>query len=273
MKKIIKPCVILLFIFLWSGMPPLFSAPDFRGIQSAGDIQITILYDNTIYTPETKLDWGFSAFVQGTEKTILFDAGTRPEVFWHNVKILGINITSVDAIVISHEHGDHTGALQTFLEKKPDVEVYAPASFSKEFFQKVEETGARVIKVKEPVEICEGVFSTGEMGREIIEQALIFKNAAGLTVMTGCAHPGIVGIVERAGEIHNQKVKFVFGGFHLMQKTQGQIQEIIDRFQELGVVRCGATHCTGEQQIEWFRRAFGENFAEMGVGRIIGLRK
>ncbi|NOR15924.1 MAG: MBL fold metallo-hydrolase [Candidatus Aminicenantes bacterium] len=237
------------------------------------NVKVTILYDNYVHTQGTKADWGFACLIEGTEKTILFDTGTKPEIFWHNIQTLGVDITKADVVVISHEHGDHTGGLWTFLEKKKNVPVYVLASFSNEFEQKVMAAGSQIIRISVPQEICSGIYLTGELKGRVNEQALIFATSRGAAVLTGCAHPGIVEIVERSKAILNQDVYFVFGGFHLMEHSQTQVNRIIEGFQESGVVKCGATHCTGEQQIEWFKQAYGENYVPMGVGRVIEITK
>jgi 7,8-dihydropterin-6-yl-methyl-4-(beta-D-ribofuranosyl)aminobenzene 5'-phosphate synthase len=54
-----------------------------------------------------------------------------------------------------------------------------------------------------------------------------------------------------------------------MDKSRSEMEEIITGMKSLGVVRCGATHCTGEMQIGMFREAFGENYFEPGAGNKI----
>ena len=90
-------------------------------------------------------------------------------------------------------------------------------------------------------------------------------------VVTGCAHPGIVSILERTKIVGKQNIWMVLGGFHLYETAPADVAKIIGRFKELGVQRVGATHCTGDAAIEMFRKAFGPNFVEMGVGRTIDL--
>ncbi|HCS49295.1 MAG TPA: hypothetical protein DIW61_13985 [Candidatus Aminicenantes bacterium] len=86
----------------------------------------------------TKPDWGFSCLIEGTEKTILFDTGTQPQILMHNVGVLGVDLKKVDEIVISHGHDDHTGGLTAVLEKNPNVTVFFPVSFPPEFGRRVE---------------------------------------------------------------------------------------------------------------------------------------
>jgi 7,8-dihydropterin-6-yl-methyl-4-(beta-D-ribofuranosyl)aminobenzene 5'-phosphate synthase len=240
--------------------------------QGNGEIKVTILYDNTVATEGTQADWGFSCLIEGTEKRILFDAGTKLDVFLHNTKTLNVATNGVEAVVISHEHGDHTGALEYILSKNSNVPVYHPISFSKEFVNSVEEGKGKSIPVKEPVEIAKNVYLTGELGTEIAETALILKTGEGPVVITGCSHPGIVKIVEKAKEILNEDIYMVLGGFHLMNHSDEAIESIISRFKDMGVRKCGATHCTGDKQIELFRKAFGDDFVSMGVGKVVTLK-
>ena len=64
----------------------------------------------------------------------------------------------------------------------------------------------------------------------------------------------------------------VLGGFHLMRMNKDEMQEIIKEMKDLGIQKCGASHCTGNKQIEMFKDAFGKNYIELGVGREIELK-
>ena len=102
------------------------------------NFKMTILYDNYVFIDGTKSDWGFACLIEGTEKTILFDTGTKSDVLWHNIKKLNADLSKVEQIVISHNHGDHTGGLKSVLEKKSDVTVYLPFRFPGGFVDGVE---------------------------------------------------------------------------------------------------------------------------------------
>lgn len=258
MKNFLALSFAICFIFI-SSVFPVDKSP----------ITITILYDNYIFTEGTQTDWGFSCLIKGTEKTILFDTGTRPDILLHNIKTLKVNPKDVELVALSHIHQDHTGGLSAFLKENSKVSVYVPISFPDNFKKRVEATGAKIVSVDKPVAICNGVFSTGEMGTTIKEHGLILDTKKGLVFITGCAHPGIVGMVRRAKEVLDKDIYMVFGGFHLMQKSDAEMKEIIQQFKELGVLKVGATHCTGDHQIELFKKAYGENFVQMGVGRVI----
>lgn len=231
-------------------------------------VKFTILYDNYLHKEGTKTDWGFSCFVQGTEKTILFDTGTQPNILMHNVKEMNVDLKKVEQIIISHDHGDHTGGLFEVLKRNPKVSVFLPVSFPYEFVRKVEMLEANVESVDEPEEICENVFLTGEMMGHAKEQSLIINTQNGLVIVTGCSHQGIVNVLKRAKEIMDKPIYLVFGGFHLGGMPDKTLQKIIQSFEELGVKKCGATHCTGDKAIGMFKKAFGENYRPMGTGKV-----
>jgi 7,8-dihydropterin-6-yl-methyl-4-(beta-D-ribofuranosyl)aminobenzene 5'-phosphate synthase len=255
--------VVLSGMFFWTPLtPPNYGPPDLP-------LRFTVLYDNYLHQEGTKTDWGFSCLIEGTEKTILFDTGTQPQILMHNVKILNVDLKKVDQIVISHIHEDHTGGLWTVLEQNPKVTVFFPVSFPPEFRRRVEGLKAKVQTVDKPLEICRNVFLTGEMGDDIKEESLIVDSPKGLIIVTGCSHQGIVNILRRAKQVVDKPIYFVFGGFHLGGKPDAEIQEIIGAFKTLGVEKCGATHCTGDQAIAMFKKAFGENYVPMGTGKVI----
>jgi len=247
----------------------ILSVAEKASAYEADRIKITILYDNYLFIEGTKTDWGFSCIIEGTEKTILFDTGTKSDILFHNINFLKVNPEDVELVAISHNHGDHTGGLFSFLDKNNKVSVYLPISFPGTFVSRVKEKKAKVISVDKPVEICKDIFLTGEMGKQIKEQSMILDTSKGLVVITGCAHPGIVSIVKRAKEILDKKIYLVLGGFHLMRKSEAEVKDIIKEFRSLGVSKVGATHCTGERAIELFREAYGKNYIQMGVGKVI----
>jgi len=237
------------------------------GLKSS--LKFTVLYDNYVFQKGTKSDWGFSCLIEGTEKIILFDTGTRSEILFHNISQLKVDLDKVEQIVISHLHGDHTGGLLAVLEKTHDVQVYLPISFPAEFVRRVEAKKAKVLSVDEPIEICRHVYLTGEMGERIKEQSLIINTNKGLIIVTGCSHQGILNILKRAIDLFDKQIYLVLGGFHLLEKSDKELMEIIRNFKEIGVLKCGATHCTGDRALELFKQTYGDDFVPMGTGRIL----
>lgn len=239
--------------------------------QTNNRVTFTIIYDNYEFSDPYIGDWGFSCLIEGKDKTILFDTGTKPEVFRKNLENLNVDIDKIDLIVISHNHGDHTGGLPVILEKRKDLPLYIPASVEENFLQKYQEFKGHTIAVSEPVELCDGVLITGEMGITIKEQSLLIETDKGLVIVTGCSHQGVDNIVKKATQLSDEKIYLLFGGFHLLRHSEKEIEDIIDIFLSSGVQKCGATHCTGEEATIMIKEAYGENFVTIGAGNKIQL--
>jgi len=238
------------------------------GSGSSPEIRLTVLYDNFTHAPGTQADWGFAGLIEGTEKTILFDTGAKRDVFWKNVDALEAGIAKVEVVVISHVHQDHTGGLDSVLEKKKGIPVYIPADSPDDFVKNIENNGGWPEKVTKPVSVCKDVLLFPNAGA-VEEVGLVLRGAEGSALLTGCAHPGIVAMVRSADEALKDKVRFVLGGFHLLSHSEAQIRQIINDFMELGVEKCGATHCTGDPAVRLFKEAFGANFVPLGVGKVV----
>jgi 7,8-dihydropterin-6-yl-methyl-4-(beta-D-ribofuranosyl)aminobenzene 5'-phosphate synthase len=236
------------------------------------DLTIKVVYDNNPYAKGLETAWGFSALITGTEKTILFDTGGNGQLLLDNMKKLAVDPNRVDVVVLSHIHGDHTGGLGSFLRTNANVTVYLPISFPKRFKENVQSCGAKVVEVKEPVKICENVHSTGQMGKWIKEHSLMIRTKAGLIVMTGCAHPGIVNIVNKTKETVKDDILLVMGGFHLEWATKSKIEKIISAFKQWHVQYVGPCHCSGHKARSLFEKHYGKNYIKIGVGKSINLR-
>ena len=230
---------------------------------------ITVLYDNTVYKEDSLVaDWGFSCLIEGYEKNILFDTGGNGEILLSNMQHLGVDPKKIDIVFLSHRHWDHIGGLEGLLAENSDVEVHILPSLPKDVKNTVRRAGAKLVESKEPKEIIPGVFSTGKMGEFIPEQSLVLSTPSGNIVITGCAHPGVVNITEKAKENFGE-ILFVMGGFHLMSKTEGQLVKIIKQMKELGVQYVAPSHCSGASAERLFERDFGKKFIRLGVGRKI----
>jgi len=234
-----------------------------------GKCQITVVYDNNPFKEGLETAWGFGCVITGAEKTILFDTGGDGSILLKNMEKLAIDPNSIDTVVLSHIHGDHTSGLNSFLEKNPDVTVYLPKSFPKKFKDNVASCGAKIVAVEQPLKICENVHSTGQLGKWIKEQSLIIRTEAGLVVITGCAHPGIAKIVNTAKESLKDDILLVMGGFHLEWATKGKIEKIISTFRQLNVQYAGPCHGSGDKARRLFEKHFGKNYINIGAGKVI----
>jgi 7,8-dihydropterin-6-yl-methyl-4-(beta-D-ribofuranosyl)aminobenzene 5'-phosphate synthase len=235
-------------------------------------LTFTIVYDNNAYDPRLKTAWGFSCLIEYRGQVILFDTGGDSPTLLANMATLGIDPGEIETVVLSHIHGDHTsglsGLLPMFAVAGDGLTVFVPQSFPARFKDAVR-TRTHLVEVREPREIGDGVYTTGELGTGIIEQSLMVRTDEGLVVVTGCAHPGIVEIIRKAKTLSGDGVYLVLGGFHLGGKSQREIEGILSEFRRLGVRKVAPCHCTGEQAIRMFRQGYGEDFIQAGAGRVI----
>jgi 7,8-dihydropterin-6-yl-methyl-4-(beta-D-ribofuranosyl)aminobenzene 5'-phosphate synthase len=233
-------------------------------------IAITDLYDNPALQSSLEGDWGFACLVEGYDQTILFDTGSSGSILLSNMNALGIDPLQIDLVVLSHEHGDHTRGLAAVLAQNSEITVYCPASFSQSFIRSAEAAGATLVRVDSATSPCQGVtITTPVRGGSVNEQGLLLETAQGPVLITGCAHPGIVAMAEAATALADQPLLAVFGGFHLRQHSDRQVQAVIGDLQQLGIQQCGPTHCTGDRAIALFQEAFGPGFIPMGVGKTL----
>lgn len=228
------------------------------------ELSITVVFDNKTLRPDLVPDWGFASVIRFGGRTILFDTGANGAILLDNMKKLNINPGRIEIVALSHAHWDHANGLGSFLELNSNVTVYLPQSFPKEFKSEVKSFGARVEEIGQGGELFEGVFTTGEMKTGVIEeQALALKTSSGVVVITGCAHPGIVNIVRLAKEITGDSIYLVLGGFHFPRPS------VVDSFRELGVQKAAPCHCSGDDALAFFSKAYGDDYIDVGVGREI----
>jgi 7,8-dihydropterin-6-yl-methyl-4-(beta-D-ribofuranosyl)aminobenzene 5'-phosphate synthase len=236
-----------------------------------GQLRFHVVFNNVPHKAGLQTGWGFSCLIEGLDKTVLFDTGGDGNILLSNMQRLGLDAEAVDAVVLSHIHGDHTGGLGAFLARNPDVTVFMPQSFPASFQQEVKRLGAAIETVSGPQLLLHSVYSTGEMGWAIKEQALIVDTPQGLIVMTGCAHPNVADMAERAKEYLHKNIYLLMGGFHLGGRSDAEIRAIIKRLKALGVKRVAPSHCTGDNAIRMFRDEWTDDFVEGGLGAVIAM--
>jgi 7,8-dihydropterin-6-yl-methyl-4-(beta-D-ribofuranosyl)aminobenzene 5'-phosphate synthase len=242
--------------------PPVASSPS----TATGDVKLTILYDNTAIDPQLGSDWGFAALVEYGGHTVLFDTGANGPMLLENMRQLDVKPESIEAVIISHEHSDHTDGLQALLDTGIRPKVYAPSAFSSAFKEQVR-ARTELVEVTDPVTIVPGMHLT-RPGGSIVEQGLAVETRDGTMVILGCAHPGLAEMVRQAQEVVPGKVALLAGGFHLLEMAdKDSLQSIMAELRQLGVERVLPTHCTGDAAIDLFRAQFGESYLDGGVGR------
>jgi len=264
-----KYLLILTGLFLISAGNPNVNPDKKKRMEDNPDIKLTVLYDNYQFDKNFKNSWGFSCLIEGVGKTILFDTGGKDGNLMHNFRAAGKDPADVDLVILSHNHWDHFGGLPEFLESKTGIEIYMPASFPDKIKKDIESMGAHPVEIKDFQKIADHVWTTGEMGESIIEQSLVIETSGGLVILTGCAHPGIEIIVEKAKQKKGDEVLLVMGGFHLLRTGSNAVETIAREFRNKNVKYASPTHCSGDGTISIFRETFDNHYIQTGAGKVI----
>jgi len=264
--------------------------------------KVTILYDAFGESKELTKDWGYSALVEHNGKRILFDTGNDAAIFEHNVKALGVDLTKLDFVVISHRHADHATGLRYVLRVNPNVTVYVPADGAngfggaptpKEFLRTDESLPAKMryfgatelehftsgkqydtgkfVLVNQSTEVSPGIFLVRTVSQkkgtlELPELTLAIKRPNGLLLVDGCSHAGIEAILEAASAV-DPRTEIVFEGLHLVTTPVEEIDLLVENLKtKWNVQRIAPGHCTGEPAFARLKKAYGENYLYAGLG-------
>jgi 7,8-dihydropterin-6-yl-methyl-4-(beta-D-ribofuranosyl)aminobenzene 5'-phosphate synthase len=232
-------------------------------------MEIVTIFDNETVDKKIRKGWGLS-FLVGQK--ILFDTGENGLWLLENMKNLDIDAGRIEAVVISHDHWDHTGGLWKILENSKGLKVYACPNFSSEFKNNVKKLKGGLVESDRAKKIVGNIYTTGEIAGEykgnfMPEQALVLKTDRGLSVITGCSHPGIIKMVKKVKKDFNyEKIYLVFGGFHLIDKYEPEIRSVAEELKEIGVEKAGPAHCSGYDAKLIFKEIYGDKFVHIKAG-------
>jgi len=188
---------------------------------------------------------------------------------------MNIDINNIQSIVISHDHWDHTGGLWDVLQLKKNLPVYSCPDFSKNLKENVRKLKGIFIESNHFQQIEENISVTGEIeatynGKTISEQAVVIKTKNGISIITGCAHPGILNIVKIAKKhFPDEQVFLVMGGFHLLDADTRIIEYIATELKTMNVKTVGPCHCSGKNAEEIFQQIFQKNFLAVKAGMTV----
>ena len=222
-------------------------------------MQLKILAEGSTKWQRFIKHWGLSILI---DDDILFDTFGKPNYVTKQLKRFSVDLDKIKHIVISHDDWDHVSGLWRILERNNDVTVYVCPHFSLNIKAKIKWYGARFIEVDKLTKIRSDVYLSGELqggskgGVAIPEQYLAIKSPNGIVVITGCAHPGIIEIVQHAKVSLNSEICLLIGGFHLKDNSDEVNSEIVTRMKGLGVRQVMPLHCTGRVAHDLFSEEF-----------------
>ena len=272
-------------------------------------LRVTVLSTNV--TDAGIGEWGFSALVEVDGHRILFDTGLYPDTVIKNAKELGIDLSDVENVVLSHFHDDHTGGLLTLRKTlaRRNPAALSRAYVGKGFFwsrpsnrgegnqmiaerSRYEALGGTFIETTEPRQLYPGVWLSGAIPRinpehnwgpplkvqtpqgitdDFVHEdlALFVDTEAGLVVITGCGHAGIINTLEFArARFREAPIDAVIGGFHLIDLDDAQLDWTADQFRKLGVMNVVGAHCTGLEAVYRIRQRAGLTRKSCVVGAV-----
>lgn len=270
-------------------------------------MKVTTLLENKTSCDTLRCEHGLSLYIETEQHKILFDSGAS-DAFWTNAEALGIDLTQVDLAVLSHAHNDHCGGLLTFLERNRSAKVYLQKEAFGAYYV-VTPSKCAYIGLDEALcgymdrfVLTEGVtrlddeltLFSGIQTHELLseanatlrekvgeeyprdpfrhEQDLLVTENGKTVLFAGCAHNGIVNILNRAEDILGHAPDYVFAGFHLYNPSLGQseprrlVDAVGERLRALRATRYITGHCTGEEAYGWLRETLGDQLAYMATG-------
>jgi 7,8-dihydropterin-6-yl-methyl-4-(beta-D-ribofuranosyl)aminobenzene 5'-phosphate synthase len=186
---------------------------------------------------------------------VLFDTGGRYHILARNAKALKADLSQLRAVVISHNHWDHTGGLWGLLKRNPGLRVHICPGFGKRLQRKIQKAGGVPVVSGAAVRIGRGLYLSGELWgrharRPIAEQALVVTQGNTPGIITGCAHAGPVETVRAVKRLFPGKsVSWILGGLHLYNKRAQEIKRIFTTLKKMGLKQINACHCTGERAL------------------------
>lgn len=238
-------------------------------------IKITTIVDNDVWKEGLASSWGLSFYVEAfsddKKHSVLMDTSGSFETFFNNASRLDLNPSAIEAILISHWHGDHCGALSQVLSLlKSQTPVYVPSE--KSFgIREIRRAGGAPVICREPVEFIDGIMSTGRVSNGLSEHSLLVnEKEKGLVVLTGCSHSGLVNVLRSAQKVSGlEKIYAVIGGFHISSINEGL--KIGEFLRKLNVELVSPCHCTSDDAKQGIAKIMGEKYVKNGSGKIISV--
>jgi len=227
---------------------------------------LAIICDNRPYAGGLIPSWGLSVGIKEPEGWTLFDLGNDPEIFLRNFTTLGGSLEDVRRIIISHRHQDHTGGFEAFRDIGHPIALYLPEPLSRS------ENATLTAWGLEPGVVAPEGLSLDNLsifpisGGTPPEQLIVLERGGTLVLLTGCAHFGIENGLARMWDRFRRPFELVCGGFHFAFRPRRELARVLRAFQEIPVTRIAPCHCTGDEAITEFSRAFPDKFLRVGTG-------
>lgn len=264
---------------------------------------ITVIED-TCGSPGCVYEHGLCVYVETGRHRLLVDTGATGAIL-DNAQVLGIDLTRVDTVVISHGHYDHAGGILSFAGINPHARIYMKDTAADGYYH-----GERYIGIDQRIPALPQVHMvagdeklddelslfSGITGRRLWpqdnqaltkrvegvavqddfahEQCLVVTQGDRHVLISGCAHNGILNILDRFRELYGCLPQAVISGFHMMKKsgyTEEDIRNIKETAEELRMMDTVfyTGHCTGQFAFDIMKTVMGDRLIQLHSGMIL----
>lgn len=277
-------------------------------------MKIVVLMENTVDNPKCAAEHGLSFYLETPRHHLIMDTGQSDRT-WQNAAALGIDLSLVDTLVLSHGHYDHTGGTLGFHKllsekKKPEkaVKIYVRQEAFGEFYHKDRPIGANpairdlsgvrlvqekgILRIDAELSLFAGVSGRRywpegnrhlfrKEGEKLLpddfshEQYLLVEAEDQIILLSGCAHNGILNILDRFRELYpGREPDLVLSGFHMARKgefSEKEREDIQSTARELSHMKTFfyTGHCTGDAAFELMKPILKEHLQRMRSGDIL----
>lgn len=271
-------------------------------------MRIVNLIENTSGAEGCLYEHGLSFYVETEKHKLLIDAGASDR-FLKNAEVLGIDLTQVDTVFLSHGHYDHSGGLMAFVRLNPAAKIYMQKTAGDNYYhvdpKRVEYIGIdpELIKLEQTVLIDGNMILDDEIsifsdvrGRRLWpkgnldlkkrtaqgdlqdefehEQYLVLSQEGKKILISGCAHNGILNILGKYGELYGGEPDVVISGFHMMKHSEYTDVDraiITEIAQELAKtdIQLYTGHCTSEYPFLLMKEYLGDQLVWVHSGEEI----
>ena len=298
-------------------------------------MRIINLVENTEGASGCGVEHGLCFYIETEKHKLLMDTG-QTGLLLENAEKLGIDLTKVDTVVLSHGHYDHGGGILPFAKINPTAKIYVPEKAFGEYYsmnkdgephyiglaKEIQEL-PQVVKVSakasleakpetkpeasEEAKAADGIYRIDDelalfsgIGSEHVipstnqrlkkktedgfvqddfahEQCLVISEGVKKVLLSGCAHHGILNIMDRYCELFGEEPDFVISGFHMMKKhnySDEDINMIIDTALALRQYKTVfyTGHCTGVEPYNAMKKLMGDQLHYVHSGDEIRIR-
>jgi len=272
-------------------------------------LEIKVVIENMVYKQGFFSEHGLSILIKESGKNILFDTGQSQNVL-NNLERLGERVEDVDYIVLSHGHYDHTGGLKYVLEKNHNAKVIlkkealeykvsTSTGTARDISFPIRETYMKYpnefIFIEDEYKITDNIKIVGKIekkfdfeddeNRLFIQKDKLIKDPfldelfmtilkdEKINLFTGCAHSGILNILQTAAKINNNaEFGIILGGTHLKGKSDSRIINTLKELEKYKFDKLYVCHCTGIEEYVYLKSKFGEKAEYAHTAKIIKIK-